>query len=138
MSEEHVIIDNIGKNKIPDLLQKSNLAIMLFLAMSVKANKPRSIQIFGLMMNTLNKYTDEELQHIERVKNPMLNKDNPGATVYEKFYNLYLSIKNELLESQSPKLVELNELLKSLTKVEEEEFVEIAVNSISNPSSVFL
>jgi len=119
-----------------------NLFILLAIAKiySSKTNKKKSLEIINLSGNILKQYTKEEFR-IFQPGNIIIDtelEENPGETLYEKFNFLYNLIKEKLIDNNDIRLNELNNLINTLNKSEEEELINIIIQTMTNPADIIM
>jgi hypothetical protein len=92
---------------------------------SNKNNKPKCVEIFEVTKNILETYTDQEFSEYANFRPHEGLKVNEGTTTNEKFRVIFYSIREKVGSNDSPKLVEINNLLRNLTETEENDLIGI-------------
>lgn len=90
-----------------------------------KNDKPKCIEIFGVIKNLFETYTDQEFSEYANLRPYDDLRVNEGTTTNEKFRVLFYSIREKVANNDSPKLVEINNLLRNLTEIEENDLIDI-------------
>lgn len=63
-------------------------------------------------------------------------KLNPSMQGRDKIQVLYETLKERILKNDDSRLVELNKILKTLTKLEEDELIEVVTMSVTRPGDI--
>jgi len=100
---------------------------------SNKNNKPKCIEIFKVTKKVLETYTDQEFSEYATLRPQENLKDNEGKTINGKFRILFYSVRTKMAGNDSPKLVEINNLLRNLTETEENDLVDIIEFAMTSP-----
>ena len=101
---------------------------------ATKTNKVKSLEICDIAENTLKNYTMEEFASLKSDKSPI--GENPGITLKEKYHFLYVLTKEKLSNNDDSRLIELNQTLRSLSKIEEDELMDIITMTMSRPAEI--
>lgn len=123
-----------------DLYTSSLMLLMIAKEYANKTNKFRSLEVCEIAEKTLLKsYTKEEFMSFIDVKLDGLPlQENPGTSLNEKFYFLYTLIKEKLSKNNDDKLIEINQILKSLNKDEEDELMDVIIMTMMKPGDIIL
>ena len=103
---------------------------------STKNNRIKCSEICKLAAITLMKYTLVEFMEFKFNANGEPLQQIPEETVNGKLIFLYKLAKEKLLRNNDEKLIELNILLQSLTKEEEEDLMDVLIVSITKPGDI--
>lgn len=103
---------------------------------ATKINKLKSLEVCKIAENTFKNYTMEEFMSFKSEATTLT--DNPGTTIKEKMVVLYFLIKEKLSENNDIRLVELNEILKSLSTSEEDELIDVITVTFTRPGEILL
>lgn len=117
-----------------DFHMNSLILLSIAKAYATKTNKIKSLEVSKLAENTFNQYTKEEFIFFRSEDQPLQN--NPGATLKEKFHFIYILTKEKLINNNDLRLVELNNLLQSLNKNEEDELMDVITMTLTKPGEI--
>jgi tRNA A37 N6-isopentenylltransferase MiaA len=103
---------------------------------ATKTNKVKSLEVCKVASKTFKQYTVQEFMTFKAEDSPL--QDIPVITLKERYNFMYQLIKERLNKNDDQRLIELNSLLNSLTKDEEDELIDVITVSMSNPGEVLL
>ena len=109
----------------------SLILLMIAKEYADKTNKLKSLEICKIAENTLKNYTKEEFM-------TSMDFKLQGMTLEEKILFSYVFIKEKLSKNNDPRLIEINDLLKSLNKDEEDELMDVIIITMTKPSEIIL
>ena len=101
---------------------------------ATKTNKTKSLEVCNVALDTFKTYTPTEFMAFKALDEPI--QDIPVSTMKERYHFIYLLIKERLSKNDDERLVELNKILESLSKDEEDELMDVVTASMSRPGDV--
>jgi inorganic pyrophosphatase/exopolyphosphatase len=126
--QDGVIKNSCRKNKtivMLNFLAYTKMMTDIAIYFANKNKKPKCIEIFEVTKKVLETYTDLEFSEYANSR-PQENLEvNEGKTSKEKFRVLFYSVKEKMVNNDSPKLVDINNLLRNLTETEENDLIDI-------------
>ena len=101
---------------------------------ATKINKIKSLEVCKIALDTFKSYTPAEFMLFKSQDDSKI--DIPVTTMKERYHFIYQLIKHRLSKNDDERLVEINSLLRSLSKDEEDELMDVITVSMSRPGDV--
>jgi len=111
--------------------QHTSSLILLMVAKEYanKTNRLKSLEVCEIAENTLKNYIKEEFT-------TSMDFKLQGTTLEEKILFSYVFIKEKLSKNNDPRLIKINETLKSLNKDKEDELMDVIIMTMVKPSEI--
>jgi hypothetical protein len=103
---------------------------------AVKKCDVKSLEVFTECNRLLKTYANDEIDELSKVRPTEKLKENEGTTDREKFSVLYFALKTKLEDQNCDKLSVLKNLLMTLTVQEEENIIDVILDTMMRPSEV--